>query len=93
MRNPFVTSGYEGPEYFCDREEETAKLIRQLTNGNNVVLMSPRRMGKTGLLYHAFQQEEIRTEYHAFIIDIYSTKNMNDMVAEMGKVILNTLQS
>ena len=92
MKNPFVTSGYEGPEYFCDREEETAKLIRQLTNGNNVVLMSPRRMGKTGLLYHAFQQEEIRAEYHTFIIDIYSTKNMNDMVAEMGKVILNTLQ-
>ena len=89
MKNPFVTSGYEGPEYFCDREEETAKLIRQLTNGNNVVLMSPRRMGKTGLLYHAFQQEEIANEYHTFIIDIYSTKNMNDLVAEIGKVILN----
>ena len=93
LKNPFVTSGYEGPEYFCDREEETSKLIRQLTNGNNVVLMSPRRMGKTGLLYHAFQQEEIVNEYHTFIIDIYSTKNMNDLVAEMGKVILNTLQS
>jgi hypothetical protein len=93
LKNPFVTSGYEGPEYFCDREEETAKLIRQLTNGNNVVLMSPRRMGKTGLLSHAFQQEEIVNEYHTFIIDIYSTKNMNDLVAEMGKVILNTLQS
>ncbi|MBQ8957697.1 MAG: ATP-binding protein [Bacteroidales bacterium] len=92
-KNPFVTSGYEGPEYFCDREEETEKLTRLLANGNNVVLMSPRRMGKTGLLYHAFQQEEISMEYHTFIIDIYSTKNMNDMVAEMGKEILNTLQS
>ena len=89
MKNPFVTSGYEGPEYFCDREEETAKLIRQLSHGHNVVLMSPRRMGKTGLLYHAFQQEEIVNEYHTFIIDIYSTKNMNELVAEMGKVILN----
>ena len=93
LKNPFVTSGYEGPEYFCDREEETAKLIRQLTNGNNVVLMSPRRMGKTGLLYHAFQQEEIVNEYHTFVIDIYTTKNLNDLVAEMGKVFLNTLQS
>ena len=93
MKNPFVTSGYEGPEYFCDRDEETAKLIRLLTNGNNVVLMSPRRMGKTGLLYHAFQRAEIVDEYHTFIIDIYSTKNKNEMVAEMGKVILNTLQS
>ena len=93
MKNPFITSGYEGPEYFCDREEETVKLIRMLTNGNNVVLMSPRRMGKTGLLYHAFQQEKIVREYHTFIIDIYSTKNLNDLVAEMGRVILNTLQS
>lgn len=93
MKNPFVTSGYEGPEYFCDREEETAKLIRQLTNGNNVVLMSPRRMGKTGLLYHTFQQEAIKKEYHTFIIDIYSTKNLNELVAEMSKVILNTLQT
>jgi len=89
LKNPFVTSGYDGPEYFCDREEETVKLIRQLTNGNNVVLMSPRRMGKTGLLHHAFQQEEIANEYHTFVVDIYSTKNLNELVAEMGKEILN----
>lgn len=92
-KNPFVTSGYEGPDYFCDRVEETEKLTRLLTNGNNVVLMSPRRMGKTGLLYHTFQQEAIKKEYHTFIIDIYSTKNLNDLVAEMSKVILNTLQT
>ena len=89
LKNPFVTSGYDGPEYFCDREEETAKLVRLLTNGNDVVLMSPRRMGKTGLLYHTFQQEEIANAYHTFIIDIYSTKNLNELVAEMGKVMLN----
>ena len=23
MKNPFVTNGYAGPEYFCDRVEET----------------------------------------------------------------------
>ena len=93
LKNPFVTSGYDGPEYFCDREEETAKLIRLLTNGNDVVLMSPRRMGTTGLLYHTFQQEEIANAYHTFIIDIYSTKTLNELVAEMGKVMLNTLQA
>lgn len=25
MKNPFVTNGYVSPEYFCDREKETAK--------------------------------------------------------------------
>lgn len=91
--NPFITSGYEGPAYFCDREEETKNLTQLLTNGNNVVLMSPRRMGKTGLLYHTFQQKDIQKAWHTFVIDIYSTKNLNDMVAEMGKAMLNTLQS
>ena len=38
--NPFLTSGYIGADYFCDREEETKKLTRLLTNGNNVALIS-----------------------------------------------------
>ena len=45
--NPFIVSGSIDPEYFCDRRDESARLIKSLTNGNNVVLMSPRRMGKT----------------------------------------------
>ncbi len=92
-RNPFVTSGYVGPEYFCDREAETASLTKLLVNGNNVVLVSPRRLGKTGLLHHCFLQEKVATQYNTFIIDIYSTKNLNDFVLEMGKAILNYLKS
>lgn len=48
--NPFITYGYESAEYFCDRQEETHLLTTLLTNGNHVALISPRRMGKTGLL-------------------------------------------
>ncbi len=42
MNNPFVTSGYAGEEYFCDRVEETADLRLLLTNENNT---SPRYNG------------------------------------------------
>ena len=28
IENPFVTNGYVGPEYFCDRTEETAMLTK-----------------------------------------------------------------
>ena len=90
-RNPFITFGYEGPEYFCDRQKETSELTSLVRNGNNVVLMSPRRMGKTGLLYHCFGQEEIKNEYSTFIIDILSTSNLSDMVVTMGKAILSQL--
>ena len=48
LQNPFVYQGYKGPEYFCDRTEETEKLISSLRNGRNVTLVAPRKMGKTG---------------------------------------------
>lgn len=35
LKNPFTTSGYESAEYFCDREQESENLIREVINGNN----------------------------------------------------------
>ena len=60
LNNPFVTSGYIAPEYFCDRERETEELLRWLVNENNVAIISTRRMGKTGLIQHCFHLKEIR---------------------------------
>lgn len=91
MINPFYTAGYAGPEYFCDRIEETKQLTNFVTNGNNVVLMSPRRMGKTGLIQHVFNQKEIKENYNTFLIDIYATSNLHEMVQQMGNAIVKTL--
>ena len=44
MDNPFVTKGYAGPDYFCDRVKETSQLVELTTNGNNIALISPRRV-------------------------------------------------
>ena len=41
MKNPFVTNGYAGPEYFCDRVEETQHITEMLTNENNMALDFP----------------------------------------------------
>ena len=90
--NPFLTSGYLSADYFCDREEETKKLTRLLTNGNNVALISSRRMGKTGLVRHCFAQQKIARRYNTFVIDIYATKNLSDFVYEMGRQIVNALK-
>ena len=90
--NPFITTGYAGAEYFCDREQETADLTRLLVNGNNVALISPRRYGKTNLIRHCFAQSAIAENYYTFIIDIYSTKSVADMVHRLGLTILETLK-
>lgn len=93
INNPFVTNGYVGAEYFCDRVEETQFLVRMLTNENNIALISPRRLGKTDLIRHSFEQPEIKDKYYTFLIDIYATKNLQDFVMELGKSILEGLKS
>lgn len=90
--NPFVTTGYVGADYFCDREKETEDIIRFLTNGNNVALISPRRYGKSDLLRHCFAQKSITDNYYTFIVDIYSTKSVAEMVGKLGSAILETLK-
>lgn len=90
--NPFVTNGYAGSAYFCDRVNETKDITSLLRNGNNIALISPRRYGKTDLIRHCFDQQEIKNQYYTFIIDIYSTKSLSDMVNKMGRAILDVLK-
>ena len=90
--NPFITTGYAGAAYFCDREQETADITRMLVNGNNVALISPRRYGKTNLIRHCFAQPEIAEKYYTFVIDIYSTKSVADLVHRLGLSILEALK-
>lgn len=92
ISNPFVISGYVSPQYFCDRELETATLTKLLENGNNVAIISTRRLGKTGLIKNYFEQESIKHNYNTFFIDIYSTKNLRDFVYALSKEILNALK-
>ena len=92
MKNPFVTNGYAGAEYFCDRAQETDVLRELLLNENNIALISPRRIGKTDLIWHLFDDPEIQREYHCFVVDIYATKNLGDFVNMLGKALVDELR-
>ncbi|MGV8093693.1 MAG: ATP-binding protein [Mangrovibacterium sp.] len=92
VRNPFVTGGYISVAYFCDREKESEELIRKMTNGNNVVIISPRRMGKTGLIEHCFHYPEIENNFYTFFIDIYATSSLKEFVFKLGKEIFEALK-
>ena len=92
MRNPFVTNGYAGAEYFCDRVAETPDMRNLLRNENNIALISPRRLGKTELINHVFDCDEFRNDYHCFIVDIYASKSLNDLVNLLGKAVLDALK-
>lgn len=89
--NPFVVTGKIAPEYFCDRIAESARLIKSVTNGNNLVIISPRRMGKTGLIQFCYDKPEISQEYYTFFIDILHTSSLREFTYLLGKEIYETL--
>lgn len=92
VRNPFITNGYISPNYFCDRKKESEMLIREVTNGNNIAIISPRRMGKTGLIQHCFKNADIQKCHYTFFIDIYASKSLRDFVFALSKEILEELK-
>ena len=85
--NPFVIGKYISDDYFCDREKETEFLYKQIVNGRNVAMLSPRRMGKTGLIYHLFGQKEVAQRYHVFFTDIYATQTIEEFVYSLSSAI------
>ena len=91
--NPFIATGKVPAEYFCDRNEETKRLTQSLTNGANIVLMSPRRVGKTQLMIHCFDQPQISNQYITVFIDILKTSTLNEFTYELGKAVFNALAS
>lgn len=92
LNNPFVVYGYKGAEYFCDRQKETEKMISTLHNERNITLVAPRRMGKTGLIHHVFHQMEEQYEgVKCFYLDIFATKNLEQMVQLMASEIIGKL--
>lgn len=90
--NPFITSGYVSSKYFCNREAESKNLINEISNGNNVALISARRMGKTGLISHCFDKKMIKERYNLFFIDIYATSSLRDFVFTLSKEIVERLK-
>ena len=89
--NPFIVTGKIEPEYFCGRVEESARLVKSVTNGNNLVIISPRRMGKTGLIRFCYEKPEIKDDYYTFFIDILHTSSLREFTYLLGREIYETL--
>lgn len=91
--NPFILTGYVSPDYFCDREQETQKLISALQNGRNVTLISPRRIGKTGLIRHVFHRMEADKLAKCYYVDLYKTDSLASLVEQLANVVLGSLDT
>jgi AAA+ ATPase superfamily predicted ATPase len=85
--NPFVIVGYGGRELFCDREKEVKVLLDNAQNGVNTTLISVRRMGKTGLIYHFFEHLNQEKTMESIFIDLYETQNLKEFTEKFASAI------
>lgn len=100
INNPFVTGGYIGPEYFCDRQDESERLLKAISSKRNVTLISLRRMGKTGLLKHVKHLLEPvskgsgmdKKAATVIYVDLMPTMNGNDMLNNISSALLRLKQ-
>ena len=91
MENPFYITGIIPEPYFCDREKEITWFIRTLENKAHILLTSPRRMGKTQLIRHVFEQPSIKDNCYTFYTDIYPTTSLHELVLFLSKEIYSVL--
>ncbi|GAB6975982.1 AAA family ATPase [Prevotella falsenii] len=77
---------------FIGREQETKRLLDNFRGGINVILMSPRRLGKTSLVKHVcnkLDEEDIITVY----LDIFGCKSEYDFYNKLAAEVLKLTAS
>jgi hypothetical protein len=87
---PFPTTGYTGPENFCDRLDETTKIIGLLEGGQSITLISIRRLGKTALIRHV--QHQLKGKWLTVYLDILNSENFNDLLNELATAVVQAVQ-
>lgn len=90
-QNPFILSGYKGPEYFCDRENEKNRILGSIRNQRNITIASPRRMGKTGLILHTFHELSGDKSIYPVYFDVLGTTNLGEFSEFFGNALLGSV--
>jgi uncharacterized protein len=89
LENPFPSTGYHGQIYFCNRTNETARLISNIQNGSSTTLIAIRRIGKTGLIQHILNQ--LPQGWKGIYIDILETENLTEFLNILATSIINAV--
>jgi uncharacterized protein len=89
MNSPFKFGNLVTDAYFINRIDEIKRLQNNFTSGNNSILISPRRWGKSSLVAEAVKQSTDKNVRFAFI-NIQSIRNEENFYKSYCLEILKT---
>lgn len=92
MENPFKYGGIVRGPYFADRTEELANLVQEMKNLSRVFLVSPRRFGKTCLLFNLM--DKLRDiGFATAYLDLNAYPDVRSFAAGLTHVTSSALES
>ena len=92
MEKPFVYGMSVEGNNFTDRVKETARIKKDFEHGINVILISPRRMGKTSLIKKV-RSEITNPKIKVVLMDIYDCRSEYDFYNRFAASILKQTAS
>jgi len=90
--NPFRFGDLALDDAFTDRVDELAELTADIRNGQNVVLLAPRRFGKSSLLWRA-TQELAADEVLVARLDLMRTPTLERFAEKLAATIYEDIAS
>lgn len=86
QQNPFKFGTIVEEEYFTDRTEEVAYIKEYLNSANHLVIISPRRFGKSSVVLKAVKQ----TGRKYVIINLQQITSVSDLASKILREFLKT---
>jgi len=90
--NPFRYGGIARGAYFADREDELRLLKENIRSGQNVVVVSPRRYGKTSLVERAISDLRRQGVLIAYL-DLFRAPTKAQLADDLAQAIYDGLVS
>lgn len=87
VNSPFPYEHLAGLDSFYGRKEEIAQIETILSSGNNLLLFSKRRMGKTTLVRRVLEKN--RERYLGIYVDIFDVTSKEELAHQLLKGVTN----
>ena len=92
MENPFKYAGIVRGPYFADRKQELSELLSEMQNLGRVFLVSPRRYGKTCLIFNL--SDKLKKEgYCVAYLDLNAYPDLASFSVAVTEKVSRTLES
>jgi hypothetical protein len=90
MRNPFTIGIIDDDHHFCNRIKEKDELKRYAMSGENVVMLSPRRLGKSSLVGRV--QKNLANEgFLTIYVDFFSVISEQDVISRIASAFAKAI--